>query len=212
MSAPHPSEESSARSSIASGRELTLRIEQVAGGDDEGRRWLHETFAPRLSRRLRSRYARHRALDVEEILQDTFLFFYQHAPGTFARFLEDVPVEERSEARLDGYLWDLACGIASNRLRSARRRPVIAPVAVESTVDPIDAERQTLDRDVLTRLVSCLKRAGSRSFLYYKLRFVDGFTPEEISRATGWSRKTTYKLRLVLVEAIDKCARRLGLR
>ena len=212
MSAPHPSEESSAPPSSVSGRELTLRLEGIGRGDDAARRWLHETYAPRLARRLRARYARHRALDVDELLQDSFLHFYQHAPGTFARFLDDVPVEQRSEGRLDGYLWDVACGIASNRLRSARRRPPMAAVAVETIVDPADTERGAVERDALTKLMTCLKRAGSRSFLYYMLRFVDGLTPEEISQATGWSRKATYKLRLALVEAIDRCARRLGLR
>ena len=126
--------------------------------------------------------------------------------------LAEVAAPERTESRLDGYLWDLACGIASNRLRSARRRPATALVPVEAAVDPVNEERRTLDRDVLSRLRACLKRAGSRSFLYYKLRFVDGFTPEEIARTTGWSRKVTYKLRFVLEGAIDRCARRLGLR
>ena len=212
MPAPHPSEESSVPPSSVSGRELTLRLERVGLGDELARRWLHDAYAPRLTRRLRARYSRYRSLDVDELLQDTFLFVYQHAPGTFTRFLEEVPVEERSEGRLDGYIWDLACGIASNRLRSARRRPAIAEVPVETIVDPADAERGTVDRDMLTKLTICLKRAGSRLFLYYMLRFVDGLAPEEISRATGWSRKATYKLRFALVEAIDRCARQLGLR
>ena len=121
-------------------------------------------------------------------------------------------MEVRSESRLDAYLWDLACGIASNRLRSARRGPALVQVAVESTVDPIDAEERTLDRDVLTHLKACLKRQGSRAYLYYKLRFVDGFTPEEIATVTGWSRKITYKLRMVLETGIERCARQLGLR
>lgn len=191
---------------------MTGRLEGVIAGDDDARLWLHETFAPRLSRRLRARYARHRGLDVDELLQDTFLFYYQHAGRTFARFLEEVPEPERSEARLDAYLWDVACGIASNRLRAAHRKPAGSPVPVEGTADPVNAERQTLHRDLLTKLKSCVKREGSRSYLYYKLRFVDGFTPEEISLATGWSRKITYKLRLVLDGVIDRCARRLGLR
>lgn len=181
-------------------------------GEDAGRRWLHEAFAPRLQRRLRGRYGHHRGIDVDEVFQDIFLFFYQQAPRTFSRFLEEVPCEERTEARLEAHLWDLACGIASNRLRSVRRRPPAFTAIAEDAADPVDSERQALHRDVLARLKACLKGAGSRSFLYYKLRFVDGFTPEEIVRVTGWSRKATYKLRLVLDEAIDRCARRLGLR
>ena len=194
------------------GIDLTERLARVVDGDDEARRWLHDTFAPRLFRRLHARYARSRSVDVEEVFQDAFLFFIQSAPRTFGRFLDEVPTAQRTETRLDAYLWDLACGIASNRLRSARRRPAPSPVPVEQAVDPIDSERQTLDRDLLAKLKACVKRAGSRSYLYYKLRFVDGFTPEEIVLATGWSRKITYKLRLVLDGAIERCARRLGLR
>lgn len=197
---------------VGAGEALTERLTRVVDGDEDARRWLHDTFAPRLSRRLRARYARSRGVDVEEVFQDAFLFFFQSAPRTFGRFLDEVPATERTEGRLDAYLWDLACGIASNRLRSARRAPAPSPIPVESAVDPVDAERLTLDRDLLTKLKACLKRAGSRSYLYYKLRFVDGFTPEEITLATGWSRKITYKLRLVLDGAIDRCARRLGLR
>lgn len=192
------------------GAELTERLERVIDGDDEARRWLHDTFAPRIFRRLHARYSR--SVDVEEVFQDTFLFVIQNAPRTFGHFLAEVPEVQRTETRLDAYLWDLACGIASNRLRSARRQPAPSPVPVEQAVDPIDSERRTLDRDLLTKLKACLKRAGSRSYLYYKLRFVDGFTPHEIVLATGWSRKITYKLRLVLDGAIDRCARRLGLR
>ena len=212
MAAEFLPDESSARLSNASCREISEKLVRLVAGEDDARQWLHATFGPRLSRRLRGRYASFGKLDSEELFQDTFLFFYQHAPRTFSRFLSEVPLSERTEARLDAYLWDLACGIASNRLRSARRRPPLSPVPVEGTVDPVDAERLTLDRDLLGKLKTCLKRAGSRSFLYYKLRFVDGFTPEEIAQATGWSRKITYKLRLVLDGAIDRCARRLGLR
>jgi len=211
MSTPLPSGHRSAQEAEAAAR-VTERVQQVMTGDEAARCWLHDTFAPRLQRRLRGRYARHRGMDVDEVLQDAFLFFYQQAARTFRRFLEEVPAHERSESRLDGYLWDLACGIASNRLRSLRRRPASFAPSVEDAIDPVDDERRALDRDLLARMAACLKRAGSRSFLYYKLRFVDGFTPDEIARATGWSRKATYKLRLVLDGAIDRCARLLGLR
>jgi len=212
MSAAHLSDEHIPLGPRGAGAELTERLERVVDGDDGARRWLHDTFAPRLSRRLHARYARSRGVDVEEVFQDTFLFFFQSAPRTFGRFLDEVPAAERTETRLDGYLWDLACGIASNRLRSARRKPATSPLPVERAADPVDAERRTLDRDLLTKLRACLKRTGIRSYLYYKLRFADGFTPEEIALATGWSRKSTYKLRLVLDGAIDRCARLLGIR
>jgi DNA-directed RNA polymerase specialized sigma24 family protein len=192
--------------------DLSARLTLVVEGDEDARGWLHVTFAPRLARRLRARYGRHPGFDVDEVLQDAFVSFYEHAPRTMSRFLSEVPVEDRSESRLDAYLWDVACGVASNRLRSLRRAGSLRLVPAEGAVDPQDEERRSLARDVLEKLTGCLKLAGSRPFLYYKLRFVDGFTPEEIALVTGWSRKATYKLRTTLDEAIDRCARRLGLR
>ena len=73
-------------------------------------------------------------------------------------------------------------------------------------------EQQAIDRDLVEQLDACLKqRGGTRTYLYYKLRFRDGLTPEEVALVTGWSRKATYKLRQSLEEVVQKCAAALGL-
>jgi DNA-directed RNA polymerase specialized sigma24 family protein len=188
---------------------ITSRLERIVAGDREARAWLYDRFAARLFRALRARYGHERDLDPEELLQDAFLFFFQHDARVLASFLASVPPAERSPSRLDAHLWGLACGIASNRRRSSRRRRTLSLSETDAIADAADAERRNLDRDVLSRLTDCLARAGSRVFLYYKLRFVDGLTPEEISRVTGWPLKATYKLKLSLNDAVDRCAKRL---
>jgi DNA-directed RNA polymerase specialized sigma24 family protein len=188
---------------------VTLHLERIVAGDGASRAWLWDRFATRLYRRMCGRYAGRGGLDPDELLQDAFLFFFQHDARVLSHFLGSVPPGEQTEARLDGYLWGLACGIASNHRRSTRRRKAVLTHPVEPARDPVDAEKQSLDRDVLARLTKCLERGGSRVFLYYKLRFVDGLTPEEIARVTGWSRKATYKLKLALNDTVLRCAKRL---
>jgi DNA-directed RNA polymerase specialized sigma24 family protein len=188
---------------------VPAHLARILSGDRDGRAWLYDTFSARLYRRLCARYAGRGGLDADELLQDSFLFFFQHDARVLAHFLESVPADERTEARLDGYLWGLACGIASNHRRSTRRRQAVLGPQVEPARDPVDAEKRNVDRDTLVRLTRCLERGGSRVFLYYKLRFVDGLTPEEIARVTGWSRKATYKLKLSLNETVVRCAKRL---
>ena len=65
--------------------------------------------------------------------------------------------------------------------------------------------------DLLKQLDRCLRAQRARIYLYYRLRYYEGLTPEEIARATGWSRKATYKLRQALNEAVRTCARELGI-
>ncbi|HKQ62945.1 MAG TPA: sigma-70 family RNA polymerase sigma factor [Candidatus Polarisedimenticolaceae bacterium] len=194
-----------------SGSPVTPRLERILAGDGDARRWLYETFAARLFRRLHLRYAARPGIDADEIFQDAFVAFFQRDSRVLARFIERVPEAERTEARLEGYLWDVACGIASNRRRSARRHRDVPLLDADAQPDPLDFEQQTVDRDTLLRLIGCLKHAGSRVFLYAQLRYVDGLSPEEIARVTGWSRKATYKLKLILHEAVERCAERLRL-
>lgn len=189
---------------------LTHWLERVVAGDTQAKGWLYDSYATRLYRRLRRRYAE-RGIDAEEVLQDAFVLFFQHDSRVLARFLERSSPAERTSSRFEEYLWDVACGIASNRRRSARRHRDLSLADADSRPDPFDTERQHVDRDVLRRLAACLARSGSRVYLYYKLRFVDGLTPDEIARVTGWSRRATYKLRLVLLHAVDRCAEHLGL-
>ena len=187
------------------------RILRIAADDGHARAWLYDRFAPRLYRRLRARYGRFDGLDPDELLHDAFVFYYKHDARVLRGFLERADPGERTESQLEGYLWDLACGIASNRLRSLKRHrtapfPEAEPVSRQAT-----PERIHIARDALLRLVACLKSSGSRVYLYYKLRFVDGLSPLEITEATGWSRKSTYKLKTSLNAVVERCARRLRL-
>ena len=185
---------------------------QVIAGDPEHRAWFYDTFAPRLYRRLRGRYAGNGGIDADDLLQDAFLLFLSDRSTVLQRFCDGVPLEDQTAVRLEGYLWGQVCGIASNRRRSLQRRPETALSTSFSPASEEDEERRTIDRDLLVRLTACLKRGGSRVFLYYKMRFVDGLTPEEVSTVTGWSRKATYKLKSSLNEAVARCARMLGIR
>ena len=187
------------------------RIERILADDDDAKRWLFDAFAPRLLRRLRRRYSRFSGLDPEDLLHDTYVLCFEEHGRALAQFLAHVPREERSTARLEAHLWGTACGIASNRRRSVQRKRHIDPAELPPPPEVSDPERAQVERDALGELRGCLKRAGSRVYLYFKLRFVDGLTPAEIVRTTHWSRKATYKLKLSLNEAVERCAARLGL-
>ena len=144
------------------------------------------------------------------MLHDSFLPLFQQA-RLVDNFLEQVPAEEQTVPRFEIFLWNHACGIASNRRRSLKRR-VDAPWPDEEPGSLSgDPERASLSRDILARLADCLEASGRRIYLYYKLRYVDGLTPGEIMNVTGWSRKATYKLKLSLNEAVGRCAKRLGI-
>ena len=191
------------------GRGISARLRGVLQGDPTARSWLYETFSPRLFRRLRARYGNRAGLDPEEILHDTFVSLFQHA-RVVENFLDEPP-ELQTAPRFEVFLWNHACGVASNRRRSLRRRVAAPWPEEEPGSSRADPERETVGRDVLARLADCLESSGTREYLYYKLRYVDGLTPAEIMTVTGWSRKTTYRLKLALSEAVGRCARRLGL-
>lgn len=190
------------------------RLALLLSGDEREKAWLYDRFSERLYRRLRGRYGGGRfGLDPEELLHDSFVSFFQNDAKVLANFLERVPPAERTKTRLEAYLWGLACGIASNRRRSLRRRPEQGMEDPDrSASEDSNPEIRSVVQDSLERMVGCLKTAGSRIYLYYKLRFVDGFSPAEISEATGWSMKATYKLKLALNDAAVRCGDRLNLR
>jgi len=188
---------------------ISARLRDVLRGDATARGWLYETFSPRLFRRIRARYASRAGFDPEEILHDTFVTLFQHA-RVVQNFL-DEPAELQTVPRFEVFLWNHACGVASNRRRSLRRRAAAPWPEQEPESSRADPERETVGRDVLARLADCLESGATREYLYYKLRYVDGLTPAEIMVVTGWSRKTTYRLKLALDEAVARCARRLGL-
>jgi DNA-directed RNA polymerase specialized sigma24 family protein len=188
---------------------ISARLRDVLQGDPSARSWLYETFSPRLYRRLRARYGSRAGFDPEEILHDTFVSLFQHA-RVIENFLDEPPALQTAP-RFEVFLWNHACGVASNRRRSMRRRGAEPWPEQEPESFRADPERETVGRDVLARLAHCLKSNGTRIYLYYKLRYVDGLTPAEIVNVTGWSRKVTYRLKLALDEAVMRCARRLGL-
>ena len=188
--------------------ELAERLRAAVSGDPSASAWLYDTFAGRLYRRLQRRYGR-AGLDAEDLLQDAFVFFLQHDARVLRRFLDQSGPDGPTTGELERYLWDLACGLASNRRRS-RSRATVVPLVVEQTSPTPGAERSLIERDQLDRLLDCLRRAGSRIFLYFKLRFDDGLSPRDIATATGWSMKATYKLRQRLDRAVVACREALG--
>lgn len=190
-------------------RRIADRLREVVGGDRRAKAWFYDTFAPQLFRRLRQRYGIPLDLDPEELLQDAFLYFLQDDARVLARFVDRFPGSGADE--LARYLWDLACGVASNRLRRRRNRRAAMRAAPQHIAIAKDPEGRRIDQDTIRRLEECIRGHRDRVFLYYKLRFVDGLTPEEIARTTGWSRRVTYRLRQQLNEAISECAQRLGI-
>ncbi len=190
---------------------IGARLERVVAGDADAKRWMFDAFAPRLLRRLKRRYGRFSGIDPEDLLHDTYVACFDHRSHALVQLLEQVAPAELSEARLESHLWGMACGIASNRRRAIRRKREIDPAEQPPLPERPDPEREQVERDAVAGLRGCLKRAGSRVYLYFKLRFVDGLTPSEIVRVTRWSRKATYKLKLTLNEAVERCAARLGL-
>ncbi len=199
------------------------QVRRAARGDSSAITWLYQTFAPRLLRRLRARFGAVPALDPEDLLQDTFLYTLRHEGRALERFLtriratetdEEGPREPSSDdatSALDGFLWSAACGVASNRRRSALRHPAAPLESVRQTETAQDDEGSALARDALERLAACLANRGDALQLYFQFRYVDGLTPAEIVHATGWSRKKTYKLKQSLDEALERCMTLLGL-
>lgn len=192
-------------------RPVPEQLERLLSGDAAAAAWLFDTFAPTLFRRLGQRYGYLGEAEVEDLLQETFLLVLRHEARLIAAFRQRAPEGGPSSRDLERFLWDQACGLASNRRRSAAFRNVV-PLAASAEWPGADrTEQGAIDRDLLARLDACLRGAGTRVYLYFKLRLRDGLTPEQISAATGWSRKATYKLRQSLDEAVQRCAAALGL-
>ena len=181
----------------------------MLAGDQAAGAWLYDTFSARLYRRLRQRYTYLGEATAEDVLQDTFLLLLRNDGSVLRRFLERVPKPEQKNARLERFIWDQACGVASNQRRSSTHRKVVPLATTEPDRQPT-AERRTLERDWLVRLENCLAGGRERIFLYYKLRYRDGLAPEQVSQATGWSRKATYKLKEALNGALARCQQLLA--
>lgn len=192
--------------------EVRGQLERLLDGDRVAAAWLYDSFSPSLFRRLRQRYA-HLKIDPNDLLHDAFIFYFQRDGKVLRDFLERVAPQDQTPGRLERHLWDLACGIASNHRRAAALRDSQSLEAdgVGAELEDDRQEKLLLDRDELNRLDECLREGDSKLYLYYKLRYWDGFSPSEISAMTGWSRKVTYKLRQSLNEAVRECAERLGI-
>jgi DNA-directed RNA polymerase specialized sigma24 family protein len=191
--------------------EVHRQLMGITGGDSSAAAWLFDTFSEDLFVRLRHRYGYPGGLDPDDLLQDAFLFYFQREAKVLRDFLERTPPSDQTRAALLRHLWDLACGIASNRRRSAALRSVEPIDEVRTTSSRPNAERRSIDRDVLLRMDECLRSGNRRVYLYYKLRYRDGLAPQEVADITGWSRKATYKLKQALNEAVEHCAELLGI-
>ncbi|MFK7885260.1 MAG: RNA polymerase sigma factor [Gammaproteobacteria bacterium] len=189
------------------GVSLHEELRKIAGGDRKATAWLYDTFAPRLYRRLQARYGP-LGLDAEELLHDAYVFYLQHDGRVLLALAERCKDETLDEFRVHTALWDLACGVASNKRRSQRRSNLV-PLNDSALASDDGTTRQTLTRDLLERLDLCLSHKNPRVYLYFKLRFVDGLAPDDISKTTGWSKKATYKLRQSFNAALSDCADRL---
>ncbi|MEO0423590.1 MAG: hypothetical protein AAF184_14730 [Pseudomonadota bacterium] len=187
------------------------QIARIVDGDRKAIAWLYDTFAPVLFRRLRARYGFPGGLDAQELLHDAFVFFLQHDARVLTQFLERTDGDERTHDALARHLWDLACGVASNRRRERTRRPEVALIDADAIGDNGDPAEYSLKEDMLLRLDDCLRQRNPRVYLYFTLRYLDGLSPEQIAESTGWSRKATYKLRQALNDAVSECAEQLHL-
>jgi DNA-directed RNA polymerase specialized sigma24 family protein len=187
-------------------------LHRLVAGDADAAAWLYDTFGPPLFRRLRLRYGYPGGLDAQDLLHDAFVYFFQERCGALRRILERVPPDELTSDVLERHLWDAACGVASNRRRSAaRRRGTGRTDGSELAEDPL-AERDAISRDLLERLDGCVRGAPDRVYLYFKLRYWDGLSPREISAVTGWPAQVTYRLKEALGPVVSQCAERLGVR
>ena len=189
--------------------DVSDQLRRLVSGEESAAAWLYDTFATSLFRRLRWRYAR---LEPEDLVHDLFVSVFRDDARLMAEFLErsSAPI---TRASLERRLWDLACGLATNRLRAhGQSRTFQLAEDFDETDSQPGAERQVASRDHLSRLAACVEKASARVYLYFTLRFRDGLAPEEIVRVTGWSKKATYKLKQRLNDAVAACAEQLGWR
>lgn len=190
--------------------DVTTKLREIASGETAAAAWLYDAFAATLYRRLRQRYGYPGGVEVEDLLQDTFMQALKQRGTVLTRWLDRQP-QPPTEAALERYLWDLACGLATNRRRTQSRVNVVSIERAQPlTAGPV-AERSLLGKDALEQLESCLEATNARTYLYFKLRHVDGLTPDEIVQATGWSKKSTYKRKQILDQTIQTCLDRLDL-
>ena len=184
-------------------------ISKIRTGDRDAVAWLYDTFAPRLLRRLGARFGSMRGLDRDDLLQDTFVYLLGKNGRVLDRFVDRSVDDGATPESLERFLWSAACGIASNRRRSLLRHPKAEIDKV--TLQIPGGEPPAVAKDALERLADCLRRGGDRAHLYFQLRYLDGHKPSEIAEITGWSKRSTYKLKQTLDEALERCVEELEL-
>ena len=147
-------------------------LRRIVKGDGAATAWLFDTFGDRLYRRLRSRYQYPGGIDAEDLLQDAFVFYLQKGAKVLRDFLERVPDSAQTPERLERHLWDLACGLAANRRRSLKRKKD-EPLPDDQWLEETKAgpAEEVMGRQEMELLDSCLEGAGSKVYLYYKLRY-----------------------------------------
>lgn len=193
------------------GAEVYEKLSSVLAGDPEATAWLYDAFAPRLLRRLRLRYRYFDCAELEDLLHDVFVLFLRNDGGLLRSFLAQRSPRQLTESSVERRLWDVACGMATNRRRSFGRRKVVPLESFDHPAPNATAEQSAIDRDQLRRLDACLREGNARVYLYFKLRYRDGLAPEEIAQVTGWSRKATYKLKQALNRQVETCVGKLRL-
>ncbi len=191
--------------------EISQMLQRVINGEAEACAWLYDFFAPYLFNRLKQRYDYLCRPDLEDLLHDSFVLFLRNRGKVLRDFMDRVPEKEQTVTALARRLWDLTCGLVSNYRRYRKLRRFMSLTQFRETPIKTDPEQQNLNRDTLDKLEACLQKKGLRISLYFKLRYRDGFTPEEIAHMNGWSRKATYKLKQALNEAVSQCAKKLGI-
>ena len=185
-------------------------LRRILGGDREAGAWLYDTFAPGLYHRLRLRYGHLPGVEPADLLHDAFVLFLRPDGRLLRAFVARVPDDDAALPALEKRLWDLACGLASNRRRSAWSRRVVPMADLRATAGD-DVEAEVVDRDTLDRLGRCLEGESAEGHLYYQMRYVDGLKPRQIAALVGVARDEVYRLRAVLDRALRRCAERLGL-
>ena len=190
---------------------LYRSLERVVDGDAEAAGWLYDTFAPGLFHRLTLRYGHLPGVEPSDLLHDAFVFLLRPETKVLRDFLAATSASEFSSKALEKKLWDIACGLASNRRRSAWARRAVTMASIRSASEAGSAEKQAAARDALHKLDQCIEGQTEDGYLYYQLRYVDGLKPREIAAATGRTIKEIYRLRSLLDRVVRLCSERLGL-
>src|SRR3954447_19788467 len=168
-------------------------ITAVAEGDDTALRELFFRHAPWLAVRLRSVMP---AVDVEDVLQETFLSIWRGA-ATY-----------RSE-NAEGWIWGIARRQAalSLRARGRRDRVVAALIAADcrDQADPIDAALSVAE---LAEAVDALGAEGSPQRETWRLVYVEERTVAEVAELmgvpVGTVKSRAYRVRRLMRAALRR--------